>query len=112
MGSDRRGLDPAQPGIGTNAASRRRAWIRAAAAVVVVAAIVVAGGVIWAVKRGSDEGARAPAVSGQALPGVSGRKAPQFTLVSATGAPTDYAPYTFTPGDGKRHLFVFFMGYF
>jgi hypothetical protein len=69
--------------------------------------IGLAAGVTWTVRRGTDQGARAQTVSGQPVVELSGRQAPAFTLVSATGQ-----PYSFAPGDGKKHLFVFFMGYF
>lgn len=112
MGSREKAFDSARPGTRRGAARTRSPWIWIVAAIGIVAAVLIAAGGIWAVKRGSDEGAKAPVVSGQPVPEMSGRQAPGFTLMSATGAPTNYTPYTFTPGDGKTHLFVFFMGYF
>lgn len=109
MGSRQRAFDPARARIRGSAGRKRRAWIWVAAALGILAVIGLAAGTIWTVKRGSD---RPPAVSGQPVPELSGRQAPGFVLLSATGAPTNFTSYTFTPGDGKRHLFVFFMGYF
>lgn len=114
MGSKQEAIESARAGNQTAAAKKRKPWIRRpwiwiAAAIGIVAAVLIAVGGIWAVKRGSD---RPPVVSGQPVPELSGRQAPGFTLMSASGEPTTYTPYTYTPGDGKKHLFVFFMGYF
>lgn len=109
MGSKQEAIESARAGDRTAAASKRRPWIWIAVAIGIVVAIGLAAAVTWAVKRGSD---RPPVVSGQPIPEVSGRQAPGFTLMSASGEPTSYTPYTYTPGDGKKHLFVFFMGYF
>lgn len=94
-----------------DAGRRRRKWIWAVTAIGIFAAIGLAAGVTWAVTRDSDQ-TTPPVVSGQPVPELTGRQAPAFTLLSATGAPTSYTPYTYTPGDGKKHLFVFFMGVF
>lgn len=109
MGSREKAFDSARAGTRRGAGRKRRAWIWIAAAIGIVAAVLIAAGGAWAVKRGSD---RPPVVSGQPVPELSGRQAPGFMLLSAAGEPTNFTPYTFTPGDGKAHLFVFFMGYF
>lgn len=50
-----------------------------------------------------DQGGRTSAaqIAAPSSPLV-GKTAPSFTLLSATGQ-----PYTYTPGDGKKHVFVF-----
>ena len=57
--------------------------------------------------RQSSQAGSAPITGGPLGIATIGRPAPGFSLMDRNGL-----PYTLTPGDGKNHLLVFYMGYF
>ncbi len=57
--------------------------------------------------RQSSQAASSPSQAGPLNIATIGGPAPGFSLVDQNGQ-----PYTLSPGDGKNHLLVFYMGYF
>ena len=78
---------------------------------------LVAGGFVLAVavglaayfsqSRGASQAADLPVSSAPLSVAVIGKSAPGFSLLNQDGR-----TYTFTPGDGKNHVLVFYMGNF
>ena len=73
-----------------------------------LALAVAIGLAAYFTQRGESSPAASSPSSGEPLSAAAvGQPAPGFSL------PNQYKePYTLTPGDGKNHLLVFYMGYF
>lgn len=83
------------------------AWKRVPfAAYFLVFAVVVLGLAVGLPRYLSSRGDDVPG-SGALAKADIGQKAPAFSLKDQSGQ-----TYTFTPGDGKPHVLVFYMGYF
>ena len=63
--------------------------------------------VYFSQSRQSSPATSSPSQAGPLGLAVVGQPAPGFSLTDQYGQ-----PYTLSPGDGKNHLLVFYMGYF
>ena len=90
---------------------KRQKGLRLRLYMLALSLLVVGAGVGLAVYfsqgRGSSQAASTPSQAGPLRLAVVGQPAPGFSLMDQTGQ-----PYTLSPGDGKNHLLVFYMGYF